>query len=292
MSAKISRQSLSRDQVANIARLLVMKPKQKYVPSSSFYSRPSEKDPIKMFNFDDEKNEVTLPYTFYRAITSSEPNIHKKFPEVIYNFKGSLYENQQPVADEALSQLNTYGTTTLNLYTAFGKTVVAAYLASKLKMLTLVLYTSTVLGPQWRGAFEEFTDAGIWMVGEDKEFPEGGAHVILCMDTRFSQLPQEYVDQIGVVIYDEVHLFCAPTRARCFLGIQPRYIIAASATVNREDGMHDVVHAVCGMHSVVKISKKPFNVFKYMTGINIPMPKNIRGQTDWSKYCENLCGNE
>ena len=290
MSARIQRSLLTREQLSNIARLLVMQPKQRYVPSNNFYARQNTKDPIKMFEVDTATDEVIVPYTFYRGISSGQPNSNKTYPRVPYEFRGELYEAQQPVADDAMNQLNTYGTTTLNLYTAFGKTVVGSYLASKLNMLTLVLYTSTILEPQWKSTFEQFTDARIWVVGQDP--PEGGAHVILCMDTRFSKMPKEYVDQIGTVIYDEAHEFCTPTRAKCFLGVQPKYIISATATLKREDGMHDIIQSVCGTHSVVKISRKPFNVYKYITGIDIQVKKNVRGTTDWTKYCNDLCDDE
>lgn len=290
MSARINRKLLTKDQLANIARLLVMQPKQKYVPSNNFYARQNTKEPIKMFEVDASGNDVIIPYTFYRGISSGQPNGEKSFPHVPYQFKGTLYDSQNPVADDAMEQLITHGTTTLNLYTAFGKTVVGAYLSSKLKMLTLVLYTSTILEPQWKSTFEEFTDARVWVVGEEP--PSEGAHVILCMDTRFHKMSAEYIDKIGTVIYDEVHEFCTPTRVRCFLGIQPRYIISASATIKREDGMHDILQSVCGTHSVMKISKKPFNVFKYITGIDIPIQKNARGTTDWARYCNDLCSNE
>ena len=290
MSARIKRNLLTKDQLANIARLLVMQPKQRYMPSNNFYARQNTKEPIKLFEVDTSRDEVVVPYTFYRGISTGQPNADKRFPQVPYKFKGELYESQQPIADDAMEQLNVHGTTTLNLYTAFGKTVLGAYLASKLNMLTLVLYTSTILEPQWKNTFEQFTDARVWIVGQDP--PSEGAHVVLCMDTRLSKMPKEYIDQIGTVIYDEAHEFCTPTRVRCFLGVQPRYIISATATLKREDGMHDIIQAVCGTHSVVKISKKPFNVFKYITGINIPMKKNVRGTTDWAKYCNDLCDNE
>lgn len=290
MSARIKRGLLTQTQLLNIAKLLVMQPKQSYVPSNNFYARQNTKEPIKLFEVDTDEDEVIVPYTFYRGISTGQPNAGKMFPRVPYNFKGELYKSQQSIADDAMDQLTTHGTTTLNLYTAFGKTVLGAYLASKLKMLTLVLYTSTILEPQWKNTFEQFTDVRVWIVGQEP--PSGGAHVILCMDTRLSKMPKEYIDQIGTVIYDEAHEFCTPTRISCFLGIQPRYIISATATLKREDGMHDIIQAVCGTHSVVKISKKPFNVFKYITGIDIPIQKNARMMSDWPRYCRDLCENE
>lgn len=288
MSVRIQRHQFTDEQRQTIADILILQPKEKYQPRRNYYSRATTtKPPLKLFYVDTQSDEVIVPYTFYRGLTGKFPNAEKSFPLVPFSFHGELFDIQQPLADEAMSQLETYGTTTLNLYTGSGKTVVAAYLAAKLGMLTIVFYASTVLEPQWKSTFEQFTDVRVWVVGQDP--PAEGAHIILCMDTRFSKIPTEYVKQIGTVIFDEAHEFCTPTRINCILGVQPKYIIAATATLEREDGMHKVIHAMCGTHNVKKISKKPFNVYRYLTGIDIPLEKNVQGVSDWPKYCRNLC---
>src|SRR5665811_379160 len=241
MSARISRKLLTADQTKTIARLLVMQPKEKFTPGKKFYSQPASKLPVKAFYFDQEKDEVIVPYSFYKGLSTDKPNSNKSFPHVSFKFIKNLFDQQIQIANDALCQLDEYGTTTLNIYTGSGKTVLGAYLAAEKELLTLVLYPSSVLGPQWKNTFEEFTDARVWIVGED--LPANGAHIILCMDTRFDKLPQEYVDKIGMVIIDEAHEFCTPTRVKCFLGVQPKYIIAATATFERNDGMHQLIQA-------------------------------------------------
>lgn len=290
MAVRIPRASLTETQVDAVVRHLVLQPKDNnFHQRRNCFSNKGE-EPIQFFYFDQTTNDVVIPYTFYRGLTGHHPNADRPYPVVPHKFTGTLYEAQAPIAENALKHLHQHGTTTLNLYTAFGKTVVGSYLSSQLGLITLILYKSTILEPQWKSTYEEFTDAKIWVVGEDP--PPGGAHVILCMDTRFSKLPQSYVDQIGTVIIDEAHEFCTPGRVGCLLGTRPRYVIASTATLVRKDGMHVMMQSICGLHKVEKISQKPFIAYKFRTGIEIPIIQNMQGTPDWSAFCNAQSANE
>jgi superfamily II DNA or RNA helicase len=186
--------------------------------------------------------------------------------------------------NQAHSQLLKYGTTTLNVYTGAGKTVMVAYLLACLSMVNqtaIIFLTNTTLIEQWKDTFSKFTTASVWVVGE--AFPDRPVNVIICMNERFKKLPSSFVSGIGVVVYDEAHTFCTEGRKNCLLGITPTFVIAASATMHRPDDMIGMMHAVVGEHAVVEISQKPFKVYKYNTGIVIPIVKNAMGKVDYSK---------
>ena len=301
MAFRIPRLCLSENHVEIISKLLLIKPenKNKFVRGNKWgqQSRDMVTESVLMYKTDkvmnpkeDEKENpekdpddymVHLPYAFARLLLNIPiPSYH---PSSNYNFTGSLYESQTQVAFDAIEHLEEHGTTTLNLYTSFGKTVLGAYLGAWSKKITLILYTNTILEPQWLSTFRDFTDARIWVVGSKDEPPKEGPHVILCMNTRFKNIDSEYVKNIGTVVYDEADTFCTPGRVNCLLDISPKYVIAATATLIRDDGMHQMMEAVCGKHLIRKVSKKPFIVYKYRTGIHIEQPKNKAGTTDWSK---------
>ena len=69
-------------------------------------------------------------------------------------FKGELREQQEFAADK----LEKYENGVLNAPTAFGKTVLAAYMVSQRKVNTLVLLGKTDLLPQWIREFEQFLE--------------------------------------------------------------------------------------------------------------------------------------
>jgi hypothetical protein len=70
------------------------------------------------------------------------------------SFKGSLREEQQPAADALLAHRNGV----LSATTAFGKTVVAAYLISQRKVNTLILVHTQALLNQWKRSLSEFLE--------------------------------------------------------------------------------------------------------------------------------------
>ena len=69
-------------------------------------------------------------------------------------FKGSLRDEQQPAADALLSHRNGV----LSATTAFGKTVVAAYLIAQRKVNTLILVHTQALLNQWKRSLSEFLE--------------------------------------------------------------------------------------------------------------------------------------
>ena len=229
---------------------------------------------------------IKLPYAFATQLTHVKSNSWISHPDVYFNFIQPLYEIQEDPAMKALNELNSKGSTILNLHTGSGKTVIGAFLAAKMHKLTLILIASTVLIPQWQKTFIDFTDAKVWIVGEE---PPPFAHIIVCMDTRFSKLPSSYLQSIGTIIIDEAHQFCTSTRAECLLGCSPAYVIAMTATLERKNGMHSMIHAICGPESIRKISTKPFNVYRYNTGISVPTKLTRTGDVNWPDITSKLC---
>nr|QBK91142.1 MAG: A18-like helicase [Pithovirus LCPAC202] len=248
---------------------------------------PATKDPI--IGFSIQENLIRMPMAYGKNNYPSLiiPNLSRISCPI--KFTGKLYDSQISFVNDGMAALQKNGHIILALYTGAGKTVVSAYLATYDPGLTLVLCASTTLLPQWKSTFNAFTDAKVWIVGEQ---PPEAANVIICMDTRFDKLPIEYLMKIKMVIIDEADCFPTPTRFPSFLKLEPKYIIAATATPNRSDGMFVAMEAVCGKEKIVKISNKPFNVMRYETGINVKIVKNKQGTPDWAKLVRSLCENE
>lgn len=278
MSVILPLESLNQEQLLLIKKHLIFRKEIPYFVRDIYGSAP---EPVCIQFYSIDGDSIRLPYYFAYKLLNTMPNRHRVYPSLNFAFTKKLYEHQSKVVEDAMTHLSTHGTTTLALYTSFGKTVVGAFLASKLQKLTLVLYTQTILQGQWLKTFETFTDAKCWMVGEGP--PPKEAHVILCMDTRFHKLPREYVDMIGTVIIDEADTFCTPTCVPVLLGSNPQYIVAMTATLQRADGMDDMITAVCGTHNVTCISQKPFLVYKFSNGLEFNPRVNKRtGAVDWT----------
>jgi hypothetical protein len=213
------------------------------------------------------------------------PNIDIQYPNNNFNFIGSLRENQIAVEQESWDQLEKYGTSTLGLYPGFGKTILGAKLASRAKLLTVVLVHREILTIQWKKTFNDFTDAVVWIVGE-KIIPSS-YNVIICMDTRWHLIPKHIRDNVGFIIIDEAHAFCTRTHVGCLLAFHPKYILAESATLERDDKMETMIYAICGNHGVYREINKPFTVIKVITNTKPIRKKNRIGGVDWSSLVKN-----
>nr|QBK90847.1 MAG: A18-like helicase [Pithovirus LCPAC201] len=288
MSVRLKLSSLNPEERKQFQKDLVFKAKVKPFRGKRRWNfAPPSKDPILGFRIQDGLIRIPLAYGRKNFSDRIIPNMsHVSCP---IKFTGSLYNNQIPFVEQGWATLQQKGHTTLALFTGSGKTVVSACLSTYDPGLTLILCESTILLSQWKNTFHAFTDAKVWVVGEP---PPAEANVIICMDTRFDKLPIEYLMKIKMVIVDEAHCFPTPTRFPCFLKLEPKYIIAATATPNRADGLFAAIEAVCGKEKIVKISTKPFNVMKYETGVNVKIVQNKQGSPDWAKLVRHLCENE
>lgn len=246
----------------------------------------AQKELISMYQYDytEGKKYLRVPFRFAAAFGGKLPNREKNFPKVEYKFNISLRDYQVSIVQEAYQQLYNYGTTSLNIYTGGGKTIMSAYLSSVIQCITCVYINLSTLVPSWYNTFclcfPDMKD-DIWIVG-DTPMPEN-PKLIICMDQRHDKIPEGIRKQIGCLIIDEAHLFCTISKVPVLLSIEPKYIIICTATLDRNDGMEIMIHSIAGTHCVTRFSEKPFKLFKVNTGIKLPEESGKMG-LDYSKF--------
>lgn len=246
--------------------------------AKSKYNRAPDPEPIIFYQPIGEY--VHLPFLFASSLLQILPNFNNPYPATTLTFHGTLRPNQQPVAIEAMQQLDKFGTTTLGLYPGFGKTILGACLAAEKKLLTVVMVHREILTTQWKKTFTDVTNANVWVVGEPN--PPPMCDVIICMDTRWDKLPQSTRDAVGFLIIDEMHAFCTPTRVSCLLAFHPKYIVLESGSLLRDDGLHSMAYAIAGSHGIYRESSKPFSVMKINTNTKPERKKNRMGGIDYT----------
>lgn len=253
-------------------------------PNVTIYNRQARPPPITFYSV--HGNIVRLPYIYYTGLFGTNASSAKYYPPVSIKFTGQLRPIQVDVIVEALEQMHKFGSTTLGLYPGFGKTILGAKLASEVGLLTCVLVHREILTTQWRTTFTQFTDAQCWIVGERD--PPTTCSVIICMDTRWEQIPEELRKSIGVLIIDEAHAFCTTSHVSCILAFQPRYVILESASIERDDGLHAMMYAVAGTHGIYRETSKPFTVLKINTNTRPERKMTKMGKTDWSALVRDI----
>lgn len=257
--------------------------------------RPSAPKPqLTVFRVDEKKN-VLLPFFFARKLFSSSINLDKPHCLVIKDytprFEATLRDYQGPVALEALELLRTHSTVTLGLRTGWGKSLLGAWLWYMCGLLGVVLIHLDVLIDQWVATFEKAIPAlagSIWVVGEK---PPPSIAVIICMEGRVKQIPEHIRQAVGTLIVDECHLFCTSSRIDPLLHFEPRYVIAESATLERNDAAHAVINSFTGLHAINRIPEDPYTIYCLDTGILVPEVMGAQG-VRFEQLCKELAADE
>ncbi len=288
MSILVTLDKLTQAHWKLIRQELWIKPKPSYFKRQRFgYSDGNEAKPIVLYQKQETQGVVALPFTYANCLLNKFLVTSVDYPKLEFQFTSKLWEKQVLVAEEAVAQLNSYHTTTLWLPCGFGKTVISAYLAARIKRRILVTFKLVTLKKQWWETFKEFTDARIWIVNEEP-CPDTPPDVILCTVLQVCKVPLHWLDSVGTLILDEVHELCTPVYSRSVISVSPCYIIACTATPIRENGAHKVLYAICGTHYVYRAPDKQLTAYKVLTGIKFTMGVKPNGDPDWAGLCREV----
>lgn len=284
MSSFLYLSKLSEEVQKYISEHLLIKSKNSYNPFS--FNKHKEPDTIEAYTI--KKEIIQIPY--FTATQLFKTNLNFSLPFLTCNFTSTiqLYDYQEIIYQQALEQLKTYGTTTLFIYTGSGKTQIAIKTAVTLNHLIIVMVTNLQVARQWVEKFTKLTNIVPYFVDANLKIPEG-VGALICMDERLHHLPQEVLLHCGTLIIDEAHTFCTNMRYKALLNIRPKYIIAATATFKKANGMDQALFKMLGTHHIYRRSTKPFNVYKYYTGIDVPIKKTRFKNMDFVSLLKDLC---
>lgn len=167
-------------------------------------------------------------------------------PDKYWEFTGSLRPIQMPVVDSFLKPEPHDGI--ISLQTGGGKTVCALYIASQLKLPTLVLVHNTFLRDQWLeriGAF--LPNARIGRVqGETVEIEDKDIIVAMLQSLSMKEYPPGTFKPIGLVIVDECHHIASEAFSQSIPKITSKYMLGLSATPERKDKLMHVINWFLG----------------------------------------------
>lgn len=160
-------------------------------------------------------------------------------------FHGQLRSEQQEAADQLLA--HDFGV--LTAATAFGKTVVAAYVIARRAVNTLVLVHRQQLLDQWISRLSLFLDLEprqIGQIGAGKRHPAGSLDVALMQSLCRKGVVDDIVGRYGHLIVDECHHVPARGFEQIARRCKARYVTGLSATTIRRDGHHPIIFMQCG----------------------------------------------
>lgn len=161
------------------------------------------------------------------------------------NFRGELRSEQK----EAAAAMLAHDIGVLSAGTAFGKTVVGAWLIAARKVNTLVLVHRNHLLHQWREQLANFlsiSQESIGEIGAGKRYVTGIIDVAMLQSINRGGVVDDLVADYGQVIVDECQHISAFSFEQVLKQVKAKYVVGLTATPVRRDGHHPIVIMQCG----------------------------------------------
>jgi superfamily II DNA or RNA helicase len=198
-------------------------------------------------------------------------------------FQGDLRAEQKQAADALLQ----HDIGVLSASTAFGKTVVAAYLIAQRQTNTLVVVHRRQLLDQWIEALSQFLDLApkeIGQIGSGKRSPTERIDVAMVQSLVRKGVVNDIVGKYGYLIVDECHHISAVSFEQVVRQSKAKYVTGLSATVVRKDGHHPIVFMQCGpvryrVDDRKQAEKRPFDHKVIVRPTNFRLPSYLQNVT-------------
>ena len=250
------------------------------------YSYGAKKEVILYDRYEDD---VIVPFSYDSDFIRTE---RKSLPQMNVEFEGKLRENQITVKSEAINFLNKHGSVIISAGCGFGKTSTSIFIATVIKLKTLVICNRIILMNQWKDAILKFCpQAKVQILKPKDKLNEDSDFYIInaCNICKFSSL---FFKTIGTVICDELHIIMAEKISSCMKFLFPRYLIGLSATPYRHDGLDSLIELYFGKNKIVRKLFREHVVYKYSTGYKPEVKINSMGKVDWSSVIDSISNNE
>ena len=160
-------------------------------------------------------------------------------------FHGELRLEQQLAAAAMVK----HETGVLAAATAFGKTVVAAWLIAQRGVNTLVLVHRRQLLDQWVERLATFLGQSPKSIGRivgGRHKPTGVIDVAVIQSLVRKGTVDDCVANYGHIVVDECHHVSAHSFEQVVRRAKARFVLGLSATVTRKDGHHPIIFMQCG----------------------------------------------
>jgi superfamily II DNA or RNA helicase/very-short-patch-repair endonuclease len=161
------------------------------------------------------------------------------------SFVGILRPEQEKAAQKMLA----HDTGVLSATTAFGKTVIAAWLIAQRGVNTLIIVHRRQLLEQWIERLNSFLDiskASIGRIGGGRNRPNRSLDVALIQSLVRKGVVKDCVADYGQLMVDECHHLSALSFEQVVRKAKAKYVTGLSATVTRKDGHHPIIFMQCG----------------------------------------------
>lgn len=205
-------------------------------------------------------NFVYLP-RYYGIDKFGQPNNTLEGKITRFTFTGELRDKQKEIVSVAYNKLQAIGGGILSLCCGSGKTVMSLKLAELLKQKTIVIVHKTFLQDQWYSRIQQFTDARIGIIRQNKVDTKN-KDIVVAMLQSLSMIDYDnsIFSDFGLCIIDECHHIGSRVYSQALFKLGCKYMLGLSATPHRADGLTKVINMFVGDIIYRLGSKKQHNV--------------------------------
>lgn len=198
--------------------------------------------------YHEDKKYLYLPKHFGIERYGQVPSLRDvpETPEVHWTFAGSIRPAQIPVVNSFLFPEPHDGI--ISLHTGGGKTVCALYIASRLRLPTLVIIHNSFLRDQWIDRVKAFLpNARIGRVQADVcDVADKDIVIVMLQTLSMKELNVDLFKPIGLVIVDECHHIASEVFVQALPKVTSKYMLGLSATPDRKDKLMYAIHWFLG----------------------------------------------
>jgi len=224
------------DDITKLKKELTVKPN---IPAVFVQPRFVKKYPV----YSETENFLYVPKQFgISRFGPAESDMVAVASSDRWEFTGSL----RPLQVDVVSKYTQDGM--ICLQTGGGKTVCALYIASTLKVKTLIVVHNTFLKDQWEDRIRAFLPkARIGRIqGEIVNVDEQDIVIAMIQSLSMKDYPKGTFAGFGLTIVDECHHIASEVFVQAFQKITSKHMLGLSATPDRKDGLMYVIEWFLG----------------------------------------------
>lgn len=186
------------------------------------------------------------------------PDWHKKLMTCVdqnrthmATFAGTLLPYQEHAVRHVLHMLKTLRCHSglLEASCGSGKTVMALYIMSVLKVPTVIVVHTEVLFDQWQDRIKQFLPHAKIGTLRAKKRPAKDCDICVAMlqtTAKIDESETHALERFGLLVIDECHHICAKMFSQCLRKFMAPYQLGLSATVQRGDGLAHTIEWLIG----------------------------------------------
>ena len=195
-----------------------------------------------------KSNKYLYGPRFYMLNKLGEPTetIYHDIDSVNIKMLNSPREYQMDTANKVYNHIINHYSGVCSLYTGWGKTFLAIWIASKLNCKTLIVVHTRSLLDQWVVKIKEFTGIDAGIIQQDKIIVDSPICVGIIHSLCIRDYPNEVTQGFGFIVFDEVHHTPSEMFSSVFYKMFIKYSLGLSATLKRADGLSKVINWFLG----------------------------------------------